>query len=137
MSLKAIRNALNARLNTLPSLPNVAWENIAFTPKTTETHLRVNFLPAPTRPAANHKSAMDFESGIYQIDVYSPQDQGPNPASDVAESIRQHFSRGSTLVNSGTTVNIEATPSMTLNDREGGFWRVRLTVPWFAYVPTS
>jgi hypothetical protein len=127
MSLKAIRNALNARLNTLPSLPSVAWENIAFTPKTTETHL----------PAANHKSAMDFESGIYQIDVYSPQDQGPNPASDVAESIRQHFSRGSTLVNSGITVNIEATPSMTLNDREGGFWRVRLTVPWFAYVPTS
>jgi len=137
MSLKAIRNALNARLNTLPSLPNVAWENIAFTPKTTETHLRVNFLPAPTRPAANHKSAMDFESGIYQIDVYSPQDQGPNPASDVAESIRQHFSRGSTLVNSGITVNVEATPSMTSNDREGGFWRVRLTVPWFAYVPTS
>ncbi len=137
MSLKAIRNALNARLNTLPSLPSVAWENIAFTPKTTETHLRVNFLPAPTRPAANHKSAMDFESGIYQIDVYSPQDQGPNPASDVAESIRQHFSRGSTLVNSGITVNVEATPSMTSNDREGGFWRVRLTVPWFAYVPTS
>lgn len=137
MSLKAIRNALNARLNTLASLPSVAWENIAFTPKTTETHLRVNFLPAPTRPAANHKSAMDFESGVYQIDVYSPQDQGPNPASDVAESIRQHFSRGSTLVNSGITINIEATPSMTLNDREGGFWRVRLTVPWFAYVPTS
>lgn len=137
MSLLAIRNALNARLSTLSSLPSVAWENIAFTPKTTETHLRVNFLPAPTRPAANHRTAMDFESGIYQIDVYAPQDQGPNPASLLAERIRQHFNRGSVLTNSGISVNIEATPSMAANDREGPFWRVRLTVPWFAYVPTT
>ena len=136
MSLKAIRNALNARLSTLSSLPSVAWENVAFTPKTTETHLRVNFLPAPTRPAANHKSAMDFESGIYQIDIYAPQDQGPNPASDLAERIRQHFNRGLALSNSGVVVNIEATPSMAANDREGPFWRIRLTVPLFAYVPT-
>lgn len=136
MSLKAIRNALNARLSTLSSLPSVAWENVVFTPKTTETHLRVNFLPAPTRPAANHKSAMDFESGIYQIDIYAPQDQGPNPASDLAERIRQHFNRGLALSNSGVVVNIEATPSMAANDREGPFWRIRLTVPWFAYVPT-
>lgn len=136
MSLKAIRNALNARLSTLSSLPSVAWENVAFTPKTTETHLRVNFLPAPTRPAANHKSAMDFESGIYQIDIYAPQDQGPNPASDLAERIRRHFNRGLALSNSGVVVNIEATPSMAANDREGPFWRIRLTVPWFAYVPT-
>ena len=136
MSLKAIRNALNARLSTLSSLPSVAWENVAFTPKTTETHLRVNFLPAPTRPAANHKSAMDFESGIYQIDIYAQQDQGPNPASDLAERIRQHFNRGLALSNSGVVVNIEATPSMAANDREGPFWRIRLTVPWFAYVPT-
>lgn len=136
MSLKSIRNALNARLNTLSSLPSVAWENVAFTPKTTELHLRVNFLPAPTRPAANHKSAMDFESGIYQIDVYAPQDQGPNPASDLAERIRQHFSRGLVLTSDSISVNVEATPSMAANDREGPFWRIRLTVPWFAYVPT-
>lgn len=137
MSLFAIRNALNARLNSLSALPSVAWENIAFTPKTNETHVRVNFLPGATRAAANHKSAMDFESGLYQLDIYAPQDQGPNTASTLAERIRQHFSRGLVLTNSGISVNIEATPSMVVADREGPFWRIRLTVPWFSYVPTT
>lgn len=136
MSLQAIRNILNGRLSTMGGLPSVAWENVSFTPVPTTSHIRVNFLPSPTRPAANHKSAMDFESGIYQVDVYAPQDQGPNPAGALAEAVRAHFSRGLTLTGSGITVNIEATPSMAANDREGPFWRIRLTVPWFAYVPT-
>jgi hypothetical protein len=79
---------------------------------------------------------MDFESGVYQVDVYAPQDQGPNPASDLAERIRAHFYRGLVLTSDSISVNIEATPSMASNDREGPFWRIRLTVPWFAYVPT-
>lgn len=136
MSLMAIRNALNAHLATLSPLPSIAWENVAFTPSNTAVHLRVNFLPAPTRASANHRSAMDFESGVYQVDVYAPQNQGPNPASEVAESIRALFSRGAVLNGAdGLRVNIESTPSISQNDREGPFWRIRLVVRWFCYVP--
>jgi hypothetical protein len=138
MSINSIRNILNSRMATLSGSPSIAWENVNFVPKTTETHYRVNFLPSQTRPAANHRSAMDFESGIYQIDIYVVQNEGTSTAGTLAETVRDHFYRGLKLTDSGgISVHIASTPSVVMTSREAGFWRTQIDVPWFAYVPGS
>jgi len=138
MSLNAIRNILNSHMNSLSPTPTVAWENVPFTPDVDSTHYRVNTLFATTRPAASHKSAMDFESGIYQVDIYSPQNQGSASGGAKADALRTHFYRGLRLTNSdGIVVHIASTPSIVLSAREGAFWRIQVDVPWFSYVPGS
>ena len=136
MSLKAVRNILNTRLNAYTPALSIAWENVTFTPKTNVTHVRVNFIPAETRPAARFRTAMVFESGFYQIDVYAPQDQGTSTIDTLVEGIRTHFNRGLRLTDSdNNVVQINDTPSISQGQREAGFYRVRITVDWFAYLP--
>lgn len=136
MSLKAVRNILNSRLNSYTPTINIAWENVSFTPKTNQTHVRVNFVPSDTRPSARFKSAMVYEIGFYQLDVYAPQDQGTSTVDDLVEGLRAHFNRGVRLTDSdGNVVHISDTPSISQGQREAGFYRVRVTVDWFAFLP--
>jgi DNA-binding protein len=136
MSLSRIRNLFNVHMQALPGSIRIAWENVPFEPKPNEVHYRVNFLPAQTRPAANHRSAMDFENGIYQVDIYVPQSQGTANAGSLAEIIRNHFYRGLKLEDiSGISAQIQSTPSIVMASREGAYWRTQIDVPWFAYVP--
>lgn len=138
MSLNAIRNILNVKMATISATPRIAWENAPFTPKPTESHYRVNLLTAQTRPAANHRSAMDFESGIYQVDVFVPQNEGTASAGALAEAVRSLFYRGLKLSDANNiSVMISSTPSIVFSSREGAFWRVQVDVPWFSYVPGS
>lgn len=134
MSLQKIRNILNTRLSTLTPAYPVAWENTSFVPTPGQTHIRVNFLPSESVAAANHRNAMNFESGFYQVDVYVPQNQGTQSADTIAESIRAHFKRGSRFEDStGVSLLIRQPPSVAPANREMAFWRIRVTVPWFAY----
>jgi len=138
MSIDAIRNCMNLKMQTISASPRIAWENVPFTPKPTESHYRVNLLAARTIPAANHRSAMDFESGIYQVDVYVPQNEGTATAGSMAEAVRALFFRGLTLTaEGGITVHIASKPSIVYTAREGAFWRTQIDVPWFAYTPNG
>jgi hypothetical protein len=144
----AIRNILNTKMSEIDLAGvTIAWENVPFTPKPNETHLRISYLPGTTRAAANHKNAMDFESGLYQIDVYVPQNLGTALADQITSDIRHHFYRGLRLESPAghghgnhpatTVVHIQQTPSENPGAREGAFWRARVTVPWFAYIPAA
>lgn len=134
MSLKAVRDILNTRLNAYSPQINIAWENVAFTPTTNTTHVRVNFIPVESRETARFKTSLVMETGLYQIDVFGPQDQGTNNIDNLVEGIRSHFNRGRTLTDgSNNRVHIRDTPRITQGRRDGGFYRVTITVSWFAY----
>jgi hypothetical protein len=134
MSLKAVRDILNTHLNAYTPTLNIAWENVAFTPKTNETHVRVNFVPTESKETARFKSAMVRETGFYQIDVYAPQDQGTSSVDTLVEGLRAHFNRGRVLSDSNNNrVNIRDTPKTSQGRREGGYYRVTITVDWFAH----
>ncbi len=133
--MTAIRNILNKKMSELDADLPIAWENVPFTPPADRSHVRVSFLPARTRAAANHKSAMDFESGEYQIDIYVPQNLGTATADALIRNIKAHFYRGLRLTASTTVAHVQQTPSEATGQREGSFWRSRVIVPYFAYTP--
>lgn len=142
MSLLKIRNTLNTRLaeiqTVLPTV-DIAWENFNYEPVANKIHIRPKLLASPTRAAAQGISAANFESGIYQIDVYGPMDRGTAPLDTVVEAIRALFPRALRLVDpsgdpDAIILHIPQTPSGLLGMRENPFWRVRIDVPYFAYV---
>jgi hypothetical protein len=135
MSLSAVRNMLNSYLNTYIPLPSIAWENVTFTPNTNTIHVRVNFVPANTEPSARFRTALVKETGFYQLDVYAPQDKGTKDIDTLVEGLRAHFNRGRRLTDANNNiVHIADTPAVSQGMRELGFYRVRITVDWFAYL---
>lgn len=125
---------LNTRLNVYTPALNIAWENVSFTPATNTTHVRVNFVPVESVATARFKTSLVLETGLYQIDVYGPQDQGTSTVDTLVEGLRAHFNRGRTLTDSSNNkVHIRNTPKITQGRREGGFYRVTITVDWFAH----
>jgi hypothetical protein len=121
-----IREAFETRIaayaaGLTPPMP-VAWENVTYTPSPSIAYLQCAMLPAPTQnPWLGVKS--DRLVGIYQINVYGVQDEGPGPAEATADALIALFPRGG-MTQNGVTINIDYTPTRAkgLNDQNGFFF---------------
>jgi len=121
-----IREAFETRVAAyvaaqVPPIP-VAWENTTYTPSPNTAFLQCAMLPAQT---ANPWMGVASERlvGIYQINVYGVQDEGPAGAEATADALIALFPRGG-MTQNGTTINIDYTPSRAkgLNDQNGFFF---------------
>ena len=102
--LSNIQIALDSRLNTLSGLPDVAWPNVKYTPDKGTIYIRPTLLPAESTSATF--AGKDRHSGIYQIDIFAPLDEGLKPMYDLADAIRDHFHK-QTLTAGGDTIYID------------------------------
>ena len=104
--------SLLRRLNTLtPSLP-VSYEGIEFVPPQNQAYLRVQFIiQDPQDPVIGD---MYYREQItMQVFVNDLLDTGTFSAIEKAESIRQLFKKGTTLVEGTTEIHILSTPKIS------------------------
>jgi hypothetical protein len=101
-----IRAALVTYLQTLASLPPVAWENVPYTPTIGTMFIRPVLLPAETFQAEIGTLGQNEHTGIYQISIFSPIGIGTLTAYTLRDALINHFKRGTTLVYSGVTTKI-------------------------------
>ena len=101
-----ISSALDTRLNTLLGQTPIAWENTAFVPIKDVLYLRPYILPAATIQAALGVSGIDEYIGIYQIDIFAPAGKGRGEAEIKADSVADHFKRGTDLSSNGKTIRL-------------------------------
>lgn len=111
MSIKKIRDALEAQLATLAGSVPVAWENKQYVPKVGTAFLRARLLPAQTQNPS-FGAVHNRETGILQVDVNMPSGYGSAAAANWAETIRNGFARGSSFTSAGVTVVILRQPSV-------------------------
>jgi hypothetical protein len=126
MSNSDIREAFETRIATwaaaqTPALP-IAWENTSYTPSPQTMYLRCAMLPAATQDPSMGAKHIRL-TGMYAINVYGVQDQGPAAAEAAADAIIALFPRGG-MVQNGVTINIDTTGSRAqgLNDINGFFF---------------
>jgi hypothetical protein len=134
MSWLKIRRALEKRLATITPDWTTFYENMVYAPTQGQEHQRVFLLPARSRAAALGQEAPVFESGIFQISIYSPIGKGPGSGGTRAELVKASFARGLTLTEEGLKVQVQDTPSIGPALQEPHFWALPLSVPFFAYV---
>jgi hypothetical protein len=133
MSNKAIRQAMENRLNTLPNKPPIAWENNNFTPVTGVGYLSTFMLF--TKPDdRGFRDSPYIQRGYMQIGLHWPTNTGPGAAEGKAEEVRAHFKRGTTLVASGVTTVINETPEVTGGSIEDGRYVIRVRIPFYARI---
>jgi len=101
-----ISAALDGRLNIMPSLPPVSWENGGYNPEHDVLYLRVTNIPASTTQAGLGSQGIDLNAGIYQIDIYALSGNGKSDAITLSDAISDHFKRGTDLSYNSTEVRI-------------------------------
>ncbi len=105
--LKLTQAALDTRLNSLAGSTPIAWPNIKFNPTLGTMFLRPTFLPGrTTRLLIN--DTIQYNVGIYQIDVFAAQNKGMSSALDKMDAISDHFKAIQTLTAGNINVLIRA-----------------------------
>lgn len=133
MSIVTIRKALEKHLLALtPAFPT-ATQNNAFTPTTGVPYQRIYLLPN-TPDNAVQGARMYFERGVFQITLLWPTGGGSMAADTRAELLRNHFRRGTSLVESGVTVHVTNTPSIATALSDEDRYAVPVSVYWQAQI---
>lgn len=118
--------ALDTQLNALAGGYDIAWPNVDFKPTAGSTFLRASFIPGETVQVSLGGSGKDETNAIYQVDVVSPRGSG---RSSVADSIADHFSRGSVLAYNGTKLRVRSVSiGPAINDGAWHFVPVSISV---------
>jgi len=126
-----IRAAFVARLNTFPSLPSVAWENVPFTPVNGVPYIKPFLLPGEPSQAEMGTLGANRHVGVYQISIYYPASTGTLGLGTLRDALIDHFRRGTPLVRSGVNISIQrayAGPMM----QETDWVFVPITIQYFA-----
>lgn len=100
-----IRAALATQLSTMTGVPDVAWENKAYTP-TGVPYLMPIVMWADSEVAEIGLSGSNRESGVYQITCVYPTNAGTGDLNTMLGKLRDRFKRGTKLVYNGITVTI-------------------------------
>lgn len=113
MSQLFIRQACEQHLAALPGgALATAYANAPFAPVNGTPYQRVALLPAEPDNAMLGTASF-FELGTLQITLCYPLGQGAKAAEDMAQRLRLHFKRGTTLLHaSGLQVLVTHTPAV-------------------------
>ena len=109
------QNILSAFLNRLDAMsPALATQkpNVNFTPTTGTPYQRARLLPAtPENPTLGDQ--YHREVGFFEVTLFYPINQGSGLANARADSVKQQFARGVTMVQNGQTVKVLRTPTVS------------------------
>ncbi len=139
MSITAIRNALQKRLQTMEYALSTAWEDSRYSPTAGNPFQKVNLLPAEpiNKTICKGDGDLTYEHGIFQVALYYPQFSGPNAAATQADRIKTRFHRGLTMTEDGIDVIVDATPSVAPLYVDSGWTVTPVSIPYYSFVRTT
>ena len=127
-----IRKVLETTLANVSGIPQIAWENVTFSPTTGTSYVKARFAPTVREPAVRGLNPQMYYQGIFVVDVYCPEGVGPSTADGIANSIIDAFDAPNDLTVDGTSVTIRFA-ERELGTQEGAFYRIPVVISWFIY----
>jgi len=132
--MQDIRKVLEERLVSVSGLTvdQIAWENKKF-PNPSDTWIRAKLMPTEAKAAAIGAGNAVLNRGLFLVDVFIKQNQGPAAADALVDNILAGFAYGTQLTVSGKIINIRHA------ERAGAFqddpwYYVPVTITWYSYV---
>ena len=127
-----IRAALETTLNSVDGIPSVAWENVQFNPTTGQSYIKPRFLPTRREPAVRGTNPQMYYQGVFRIDCFVPEGEGPAAGDDLADSIIEAFEATTDVSYSGTTVSIRYA-EREMAEVDGPFYVIPVNIGWYIY----
>jgi len=129
---KDIRAALETRLNSTPDIPEIAWENVPYSPTTGTPFIKPMFQPTLRRQSAMATTPPHYYQGIFTILCYHPEGSGSGASQETVDALVNRFNSTTDITYSGLTVSLRGAQqeSSYINSP----WFVTpITVSWFIY----
>ena len=120
---------------TQTPVPTISDENNNFEPTGNVLYLDTMMLWIPTHQATLGDTGYDLSRGIYQVSIKSPPNMGRSLAMQMANQLKTLFLRGSTLAYGATGDIRLQSVSVAPGVGEQDWYRVPVSVRWFAMTP--
>jgi hypothetical protein len=131
-----IRAALEsqvANISGVPSAANRAWQNVYFEPTTGTTWIRMSFQPSRRRPQDVTADGLQRFDGLFLIDVFAPEGNGPASAETLADATVDAFEAGTVLSANGQTLIIEYAEIDRAPNQDSPWFQIPVTIKWKAF----
>jgi hypothetical protein len=86
-----IRAALEVKLSNVSGLPEVAWENLSYTPNTGTSFVKPRLVPTVREPAVRGLNPQIYYQGIFRVDCFVPEGLGPATGDALSDDILTSF----------------------------------------------
>lgn len=129
---KDIRSALETQLSQVADLPQVAYQNVPFSPTTGTSYIEVNYLPTSRRPAVRGLNPTQRYEGVFAINCYAPEGSGPAAAETIAENVADAFEATTSLTINNVTVSIDYS-EIQQGYSDSPWFVVPINIGWYAY----
>ena len=130
--LGVLRAAFEVKLNSVSGLPEVAWENITYSPTTGTSFVKPRLVPTVREPAVRGLNPQIYYQGIFRVDCFVPEGLGPAAADDLADKIIDAFEATTDVTNGSTIVSIRyAEREQGMPD--GAFFMIPVNIGWYIY----
>jgi hypothetical protein len=139
MTPNEVRAALDGHLKTSCSTTPIAWVNLPFDPPKDAVDgsgnpvpwLRATFKPGQAVPDEMGEQGQGHRSGVYILQVFGPEGEGPGAVLDLSGQLEALFRRK-------TLSGVECGEPYSTDPKEdagGGPWfQCNVIVPWWAWV---
>lgn len=115
---------------------NVEQPNVLFNPPSNAAWARLHFVPAQPTVATLGGGGTDRVDGFLQIDLNYPLNKGTKPSDDMFEALRLLFTAGARFTYSGQQV-VVVSCGRSQGRTDNGFWKVPVTVVFYAHITRS
>lgn len=127
-----IRAALETTLSNVTGIPSIAWENVNFTPTTGTSFVKATFIPTRREPAVRGTNPQMLYQGVFQVDCYVSDGNGPAAGDDLADSIIEAFEATTDVSHGGTIVSIRYA-ERGLARQDGSYYMIPVSIGWYIY----
>lgn len=129
---KNIRAVLETQLSAMLDAPEIAYENVSYTPTTGVSYIEVNYLPTSRRPAVRGLNPQQRYEGVFAINCYAPEGKGPAEAETIAENVMNAFEATTKLTRNNITVSIDYA-EVKQGFLDSPWFVVPVNIGWYAY----
>ena len=133
----SIRAALEVKLTGISGIPEIAYENVNFSPTTGTPFVKPQMVPVARRPAVRGVNPQKRYDGILRIFCYVPEGVGPSTADDIADLVIEEFDATTDIPftnSSGDTVIVSVDYAERNEGRPLDNWyQVVVDIGWYTY----
>lgn len=127
-----IRAALETKLNSVSGVPSISWENLQFSPTTGQPYVKPRLLPTRREPAVRGLNPQMYYQGVFRVECYVPEGNGPAAGDDLADKIIDAFEAATDVSYGGTIVSIRYAERESA-DIDGPFYMIPVNIGWYCY----
>ena len=127
-----IRAALETTLSSVTDVPSVGWENVQFSPTTGQPYVKPRLIPTRREPAVRGTNPQMFYQGVFRVECYVPEDNGPSAGDELADKIIDAF-EATTDVSQGSTIVSIRYAEREMAEIDGPFYMIPVNIGWYIY----